>query len=374
MVQCGYVTFGGTWSIRDSVLGADLVNEETQGQGQPNQFAILAECDISEEALAHFGSIVRELASLLSADPLRSLRAVVVVDHSQIASKANELIRRMDARRSYFPDGVLGPEGLALPLEQHGSLESFVLIAREVAESLSRPVQFRSPNAISTILEELLHVCVYGLAKRRRGYLHPDQTSTLPCDVDLHVIGSQMCDEYVVNRLKTRILGQLPLIQEKPDGPLIVGQLCYGADPRTLVSLGFERLSNILVEGRSGSRPASEAWAEVARILYRNFFEPLARYSAYVDDLGPSGLDEELSAIDGYQHFLRPHWLTTHEGLRRLIASDLVETEHVLEAILSTLRAILMDLGVTYGGTPGDCWIKFGDIQPLWNKTGNECR
>lgn len=338
-----------------------MSDDTPEQQPQLHSFGVLAECEIADEELAYFALIVRELAGLLNQEALVSLRQVTVVEHSQVAPKANALIRTVDARRSYFPEGALGPEGIALPLEQDGRLESFVVIAREVAESLSRPVRVRSPNAISTILEELLHVCVYGLAKSRRGYVHPDQTSRLACEVDLHVIASQMCDEYVVNRLKTRIIRNLPLVQAEPDGPLTVGELRYGAVPLALVCQGLERLSLVLRHGRSGVLAPSEAWPMVTRILYRNFFEPLARYSAYVDDLGPSGLDEELLTSDGYQGILRAHWLKTHAGLQRLVSSDLADTENVLEEVVSTLRVLLQEVGVTYGGRAAECWVRFSD-------------
>lgn len=336
------------------------MTDNTPEQGpQLHKFEILAECGIREEEFAHFSVVVRELASLLAPEALGSLQAVIVVDRPNIPSKLNELIRSVDAYRSYAPGDAHAPDGVALPLEADGVLSSFVLIARETAESLSRPAPFRSPNVISTVLEELLHVCVYGRAKKRRGYVHPDQSSALPCDIDLHVIASQMCDEYVVNRLKTQILGTVPLVQEAPDRPLTVVELSYGAVPYELISQGFEKLKVILEEARSGTRPPSEAWPVVSRILYRNFFEPLSRYCAYVDDLEAFNLDLALSQIEGYREFLRPHWLKTREGLQRLITSDLNETERVLEEIIVTLRALLSQFGVVYGGTPKECWIRF---------------
>lgn len=265
------------------------MTDKSPDKEQPaSTFAVFAECAIDSEALAYFDTVVRELACLLNPDAIRSLRAVIVVERTKIPSKLNELIRTADAYRSYVPGDAQAPEGVALPLERDGNLDSFVVIARETAESLSRPVHFRSPNAISTILEELLHVCVYGLAKSRRGYVHPDQTSTLPCDVDLHVIASQMCDEYVVNRLKARIVGRLPLVQAQPGSPLTVGELRYGAVPLALVSQGLERLSLVLGEGRSGARPASEAWAIVTRILADSAFsEPATRALARPHSVRP---------------------------------------------------------------------------------------
>lgn len=334
----------------------NLVTDKTpEHQGHPATFTVVPECEIDTAVLAHFDTVVRELSGILNQDALRSLKAVVVVDRSEVASKINELIRSAGSHRNYMPADAFAPEGVALPLERDGSLESFVVIAREVPEALSRPEQCRPPAAISTILEELLHVCVYGLAKDRRGYVHPDQQTLLPCEVDLHVIASQMCDEYVVNRLKSRILRTVPMVQSEPDGPLTVVELSYGAQPRALVSQGVDRLAAVLLDARTGALDASEAWPIVTRILYRNFFEPLARYSAYADDLGPSGLDAELCQDDGYRQFLRPHWLRTHEGL-------LENTEQVLEEILLTLRVILHDSGVVYGGIPSDDWIEFRDL------------
>jgi hypothetical protein len=341
-----------------------MIDKTSGVHDQSGTFAVLAECDIDGGILAHFDGVVRELAGLLNQSALQSLKAIVVVDRTEVASKINQLVRSVDSYRSYMPADAIGPQGVALPLERNGSLESFVVIAREVVEALSRPAQCRPPHAISTIFEELLHVCVYGLAKERRGYVHPDQQKMLPCDVDLNVIASQMCDEYVVNRLKTRILGSVPLVQSEPGGPLTVVELSYGAEPSALVADGLDRLEAVLSEARTGMRDASDAWPVVTRILYRNFFEPLSRYSAYVDDLGPSRLDDALCQDGRYRQFLRPHWLRTHEGLQHLMANDLENTEQVLEEILSMLRTLLREVGVTYGGTPVDCWIRFREPQP----------
>ena len=89
-------------------------------------------------------------------------------------------------------------------------------------------------------------------------------------------------------------------------------------------------------------------------------FEPLSRYSAYVDDVRSSAsADDELKEFERYQTTLRHDWLLIHEALRRLVATGLADTESVLDTIQTTLRKMLKELGVSYRRVETGCWVEF---------------
>lgn len=327
-------------------------------------FDVRSDCTIEPDVLVRFEQLTRELAALLNPEALESLRTVLVVERKEIGPRVNALIQGAGAAGSYSPS-AFGPSGVAVPIESEGRLDCTILIARTVAESLSVPVVMRSADAVSTILEELLHVCVYGLAKERRGYVHHTQADVLACDVDLLSVASQMCDEYVVIRQKVLILGTVPLVQAAEGSEPVVVGLQYGGSLSKEVSYGIEALQSSINEGRTGIRPAQDSWAGVTSVLYRNVFEPLSRYSAYVDDVpSSSSADDELKEFERYQTTLRHDWLLIHEALRRLVTSGLADTELVLDTIQTTLRKMLNELGVSYRQVETGCWVEFGSPRP----------
>jgi len=323
-------------------------------------FDVRCDCTMKPDALVRFEQLTRELAALLNPEALESLRTVLVVEREEIGARVNALIQGAGAAGSYSPS-AFGPAGVAVPIESKGRLDCTILIARTVAESLSVPVVMRSADAVSTILEELLHVCVYGLAKRRRGYVHHTRADVLACDVDLLSVASQMCDEYVVIRQKVLILGTVPLVQAAEGSEAVAVGLQYGGSLSKEVLYGIEAIQSSIDQGRTGIRPAQDSWAEVTRVLYRSVFEPLSRYSAYLDDVpSSSSADDELREFERYQTTLRRDWLLIHEALRRLVISGLADTELVLDIIQTALRKMLNELGVSYRRVETGCWVEFG--------------
>lgn len=296
---------------------------------------------------------------LVGADSLSSLTTVFIVDADQLVSTVRQIITTVEPGASYAASPSHVPSGVALPLETEGQLACTIVLARELLETLTSE-RFHPFEAVSTVLEELLHVWVYEAAWRRRGYVQHRGRGLSGCEADVLTIVSQMCDEYVVIRRKTELASTWSLFDSQPGPGLVVGKLEYGSSVVDTVAAGTQQIVATVIEAASGQRAPSDSWACLVSVLYRGIFEPLARHAAYNDVAASSQTIEGLNTIRLYREVIAAHWSSIHGGLKRVFASSLEETETVLAANSDTIRRLLLIMGVSYQRMPnGSCWVDF---------------
>lgn len=316
-------------------------------------------CSVETSRLEAFAALLRELSSVVGSDALASLTTVFVVDGDQLPATVNALIEAVGGSGSYTPSPDHLPEGVAVPLESEGTLVSAIVVSRALVEPLSSEHNHYF-ETVSTVLEELLHVCVYGAAWQRRGYVQHRRSELLACEADLLTIASQMCDEYVVIRRKARLMATLPLVEVEGGAGFSTAELAYGGSIIDTFMKGASEIRSTLRDASRGLLPASDSWSKLAGLLYRAVLEPLARNAAYCDAASQVPTVDESHYADPLYSLVHRHWPGIQDRLRRVFTSDLTETEIVLAELLETLRTLVSELGVIYRRTDqGSCWVEF---------------
>jgi hypothetical protein len=310
------------------------------------------------ERVEALGALVDELTQLIGRESLESVVSIAVVEDGDVAATVNGLIDDNGAQGAYTANPSHPATGVAVPLETGDEVRVVIVLCR----SLLRPIgaAYRhAPDTVSTVLEELLHARVYAAAKRRRGYVHHRGETLLACDADLLTAASQMCDEYFVIRCKAQTLAEVPLLEPNRGQGRVCAELRYGASLEHSVSVGTGEIEAAVRDAACGARGASDSWALVVGLLYRRLLEPLARSAAYLD-AASSPVFPDMSENRLYHELIHLRWLAMRDGLRRVFASRLQETEVVVAEIHASLRAVLGDMGVSYRRTErGECWVEF---------------
>jgi hypothetical protein len=279
-------------------------------------------CSVETSRLEAFATLLRELSSVVGSHALVSLKTVFVVEGDQLPATVNALIEAVGGSGSYTPSPDYLPEGVAVPLENEGTLLSAIVVSRALVEPLSSEHNHYF-ETVSTLLEELLHVWVYGTAWQRRGYVQHRRSDLLACDADLLTVASQLCDEYVVIRRKAHLMATLPLVEVEGGAGFSTVELAYGGSIIDIFTKGASEIRSTLRDASRGLVPASDSWSKLVGLLYRAVLEPLARNAAYCDAASQvSTVDESQYPDPLYSQVVR-HWPGIQDRLRRVFTSDL---------------------------------------------------
>lgn len=323
-----------------------------------NRIQVDLYCDLSEPAQQGMSLLLEGLAPLWNHYPVPHLERVLVVPLAQIPATVNTMVREVEGRQINYTSSPIHPAtGVAVPCVDGEELLCFIVLAAEIFTDLT-PERYRPADAVSTILEEFLHVWLYGEAWKRRGYFHLTSTDE-PCEQDFFMKLNQAFDEYLVMRHKTAILGTLALVDGE-DGPVTV-VLGYGGDVGQLVAAGEQGIRQIVFDVTGGQRSVEQVWPEFCGHLYRGILEPLTRYAAVQDSYLEHPQAGEKPETPLYRRVTGPFWSALHRELRRAFDAP-EETEDALRASMAELRNYLTRIGVTYRKTSdGGCYVHFDE-------------
>lgn len=302
--------------------------------------------DLSEGGRQGMALLLQSLSPIWVHYPVPYLERVVVVPHSDIPKMVNAIVRIIEGREINYTSSPVHPAtGVAVPCADEG-LHCFIVLAAEIFVDLTAE-RFRPVEAVSTILEEFLHVWLYGEAWRRRGYLYltnPDE----PCEQDLLMKLAQAFDEYLVMRHKIAIVGTLALIDGE-NGP-ISGQLAYAGNVRQLVAEGERTIRQAIYDVAGGRKSVEEVWPAFCDHLYRGMLEPLSRNAAVGDTYSETSLLQDLPDTELFKKVTGSYWQALHTQLKRSYDAP-EETEDALRTAMAELRKYLKSIGVTYRKT-----------------------
>lgn len=316
-------------------------------------------CSVDRSRVDAFAGLLGEIAPLVGPDALNSLESVMILDKDAMVPTVNALMRESGVTTPYEPNPSHPPEGLCVPIEVDGRLATFVLVSRSLVEPMTLEHNHQ-PDAVSTLLEELLHASVYEAAWKRRGYVHHPPKGILACEADLLVLVSRMCGEYVVIRRKVELMRTYGLVEFEPGGGLMAAEPSHPGSVVVTVAETSAKVGALVREAAIGLSSAPEAWSKLVSLLYRGILEPLARNAAYCDGASERATQELELWATGAAKWLVTFWAAVHSGLRRVHESELKDTEQVEQANLGGIKTLLSSIGVTYRPTEsGDCWVEF---------------
>jgi hypothetical protein len=305
-------------------------------------------CTLDRLKIEAFTSLLADLISLIGTLSVSNLKKIFIVEDSQVATKVNTIIKDSGSTGSYSPSDIYPANAVAVPIDKGTELTCYIVIGKKNLDPIDK--EHNHPvETVLTLLEELLHVWVYTSTWQRRGYVQYRKLNYSACEADLMTIASQMCDEYVVIRRKSVLASNLPLFEQEPYEGLVAGKLSYGGDIAVNLRNGVIDLEKIIIEASKHREVVSGAWTDLIRILYRGIFEPLSRYTAYVDGTSiESELNIELKSNNFFNDVISGFWVKIHNGLNRVFESKLDDTEVVLSEIVGILQELLKMIGVTY--------------------------
>lgn len=229
------------------------------------------------------------------------LRSLVIVPPNRLSQFVSELLSRDEVPVQYDPGPNPG-HAIALPFDQPDHLDCVIVIDARMYIDQATGV-FPAPDHIieSTILEECLHVELYGRTWERYRRLIPFNSN--PDDHEWHKAATKIVDEYWVCHCKATIISS-QYSCEYPDGTIMPLYLWYGADIDHLLAQATELIEDHQVD--------------ISVILIRYAFEPLARDSAF-------RTANHLAPLDGYPPLaithplycstIEPYWSAVHQVL-----------------------------------------------------------
>lgn len=191
----------------------------------------------------------------------------------------------------------------ALPIELDGDLTCFVIVPQSELKYIL-PTGFESP-ILSSLIEEFLHVQLYvAFWKQGRKETHiwwKDQ---------IYNFCRLFFDEYIVGRKKVPILSSFfPPSDLDPDAGLTI---FYPNELAPLMYQGVAKIEKLMTNFEKEIVSLDLFWSQLVNIIYRYFFEPLARDAAFRD-----ANTSDSCATCPYPHLLRNHPLPRAWGRGR---------------------------------------------------------
>ncbi|MBI1258396.1 MAG: hypothetical protein GC204_13070 [Chloroflexi bacterium] len=299
-----------------------------------------------------FGNLLKELFPLSLVGEKSHLYGVYIVPHGQMEESVQQVLQMMQGEGTYHT-GDYPPSGVAIPTEKDGNLYCFILIDERQLASIT-PEHYRQQETVSTLLEELLHVRLFGIAWERRGYLRPQNQS---CQSDLKILCSNFHDEYAVCRLKTGYLGSSVPIEH--EGILTTIQVVYGAPISPLIRRTSKELYQFILDGANNIITADFSYHKILNWVYRGILEPLARDAGFRAG-NPSASHPNSDAIKSifYREHILPYWKNVEELLGKSFDSEFKESDELLLQIETQVDLFLRHIGVSIKTKPdGGCWV-----------------
>lgn len=311
------------------------------------------ECSLETKEL--FLNLLNEILVYVGAGG-EFLAGIWIVADNDLPAKVQELTDQFGISGQFIPRKI-APRGIALPLQVDDSLVCYIVIQSSLVRSIEGPGQYHPFDLVSTLLEELLHVHLFGSRWRKNGSL--GQENQPPCRDELLVLCSNFHDECAVSALKTALLATRELTDH--DGGLTPAQVMYGSSISALIDNAYHNLSQLVVRAAMGITPVAEAYNDVIAEIYRGIFEPLARDAGF--RLGNSDAPHPNSNAAESRFFrehVEPFWEQIHETLLKSVHNEFVQTDSIVSQLADAVDSFLRHIGVeTKAVKDGGCWVDF---------------
>jgi hypothetical protein len=301
--------------------------------------------------------LLQDLDPLFGSYPVPYLNAILVLPHPDIAAKANSLILEATGQEGTYQSAPTdAARAIALPIEVDGELRCYILIAHELAENLTTE-KHHPAETVSALLEEFLHVWIYGLTWDRCGFLQPKMNTEDPCQQQLMVLLRQAFDEYCVMRTKAALLDKFHLVDA--EGGFRQQRILYGGNVTSSMQAAERELRDCVLDVAIKKIPVSQVGPRFFTTLYRGILEPLSRNAAPLDAYEDLERKDYLPETQFFRRIVAPYWKDIHVQLRRAYEHP-EQTEHAAETSFQVIKAFLMSIGVTLRkGNEGQCYIWF---------------
>lgn len=311
---------------------------------------------ISEESQRGLSCLFQALEPILARFPPLYLDSIIVLPRSEMAATVNWLITGSEEGDGPYSHGLFQPDGTAVPIDnEDGSLSCYVLLSQEIIEPLTSD-RFLIAETVSTVVEEFLHVWLYGQAWKRRGRVALEPSSQ--CDRLIFGFVGRAADEYLVLRHKTELLGCVPLIDDGA-GTRITKNLLYGGRLSELVANGLTTMRTAVRRASLGLLTIDEAWSAFSNASYRGLIEPLARNAGNLDAYMEPKPANYLPTAEILPEELACIWNRMHDQLKRMFQVP-GESEEALEQATRELWNLFSELGVTRVERAGQsCYLEF---------------
>jgi hypothetical protein len=324
---------------------------------QPLNIQVDILCQISPDKVNAYLELLKELMRLVNAE---RLKRVIIVPDNAIAAKVNEIIESYSGNSNAYIPGPYPAPAVTVPIEINEDLICFIIIGERVIQEI-KPERYHPYEAVSSTLEELLHVFFYSATWKRQGFLHYQGKERDSCKADLLNIVSRMQDEYVVGRFKTALAASNPLFDNEQGSGLSTGGFRYGDSIKARLDNAAVSLGNTIIDATSATLDISTAWNQLLNNLYRDILEPLARDSAFRSRTTDEALTEqEALGSQFFKNYFAGHWNIIRAQLERTINSEFSDSEIALNKIVDEVRDFLRTIGVVFRETEDhQCWIDF---------------
>jgi hypothetical protein len=314
------------------------------------QVDLQVDCEVLPEKLSILIRLLEEFLPDASIPNIEHLREIRIVSDASKDAVVNEL---KGSKPGVYVAGDMS-NACAVPVQKNASLHCYILFGESFVQEID-PEHPYSAEIVLTVLEEMLHVRLYSTLWGLYGNLIP--LSDLSCTTDLMNLCTGFRDEYIVNRWKYTYL----VAQAEKAGTL---QPFSASDFPLITRLDQAKgkLSSIVFAAATSQMSIGTAWVSLLRCVYRDIFELLARYAAPIAVISPENIKKyiDLSESQFYQHSIALYWQQIQKELERSYSSNLTEAHDALDNMVTTMKAFLASIGVTYHKTAsGDCYVNF---------------
>lgn len=310
-------------------------------------------CDCAEIAKQGFIRLVEELFRYSLANEEQFLTYIWIVPDGEIAQNVRSLIETSDIKGEYMQGETYHAKGVAVPILIKGKLQCHVLIELQLLLKIEALDQYHPQELVSTVLEEFLHVRLYG----SQAHLIVKTADNKSCYSGINNLCTMFHDEFAVSAMKSVILASEKLTDY--NGELITGSVLYGVRIPPVLDNAFTKLRDTINGGASGDMSISDAYDKVLQIVYRDIFEHLARDMGFRTSL-PEAPHSSGSPLESW--FFREHilffWEKIQKLLRHSLESGFSQYEVVITGLVDIFDQFLKYIHVFLKTKPdGSCWV-----------------
>ncbi|MCB9151970.1 MAG: hypothetical protein H6641_24705 [Caldilineaceae bacterium] len=289
-------------------------------------------CEIESICLEQLKTWFSELTPLHCSTGQEYLAAIFIVSSQHVEETINTILGAGDDRRGRYKAGPYISGAFAIPVKLEGNLACYVVLTRDKVEMFQfQELQY---DAVSTLLEELLHVEQYALTWQKFKRLIPEP-AFLSQEQFLN-LASFIIDEYWVARQKAPIIAQNFSVVA-PDGASTPLYLWYGGN---LIELLNEAQTRIHIFRASKSLKNSDL-EEIGSTIVRYIFETLARDAAFRTANPKHTQPENLILLENDSPFYNGHvaeyWKSIHKQMVDFY-EDQITKESAVREIASSLQ------------------------------------
>lgn len=283
----------------------------------------------------------------------------VVANEGTIPNLINERIA--DQKGTYIPyiRSLHSPKGTAIPVENENSLSSIIFLEASLIKNFSSE-SYHDQEAVSTVLEEMLHANMYFLIWKQRGFLLSKSIAT-----EIHSrflsIASMIHDEYAVNRQKAFILATYPLINN--NGKLTVGAISYGASISRSIENALLITRDTVKDFLEGKTDSVYAEQVIHYQIHKGILDPLARNAGIKHTLPEDKHQfDDANVNPHFRNYFLSYWNRIEHNLRKSSERGFTEVDETIVCIAKEVEALFHLIGIEYRLLDdGSNWVDLSD-------------